>query len=195
MSWVGLFFGLLIFAFVVRVITGRERYRGRVGPPIWRWSEWKEQWGKLDARLDALDPIFYAAYSAIPAADEWLTSKQVLERVPPSVTRSDWKIRQAMAHLVKCGLAERCQVGKLIRYRFSDAVYGALSADEWLTSKEILGRVSRSVLRSNLSIQLAMAYLVKRGLAERQRERYRKIKVSTLWSDISVSAARGQGGR
>jgi hypothetical protein len=181
MSWVGVSFGLLIFGFFIRVITGYERGRGRVGPPVWQWSGWKGQWTKPQ-------PVSEALYSAL-SADEWLTSKQIFDKVPRSLVRWNWEVRSAMAGFVRRGFAERHQEGKLVRYLkkpdpVTEALYSALSADEWLTSQQIFDEVPRSLIRWKWHIRPWMAHLVRRGLAERHQVgkqiRYRKLSLEPL---------------
>jgi hypothetical protein len=181
MSWVVVPFGLLIFGFLIRVITGYERGSGRVGPPVWQWSEWKGQWTKPQ-------PVSEAVYSAL-SADEWLTSKQIFEKIPRSVVRWNWEVRSAMADFVRRGYAERHQERTLIRYRkkpdpITEALYNALPADEWVTSQRIFEKVPRSLIRWKWHVRPWVAHLVRRGLAERHQEgtqiRYRKLSLEPL---------------
>jgi hypothetical protein len=178
MSWVGFAFGLLFFGLIIRVITGYERRGGRVGPPVWQWSEWKGQWTKPQ-------PVSEAVYGAL-SADDWQTAQQIFEKVPRSIIRWKWTVRSAMSGMVRRGFAERHQKGKVIRYRkkpdpVSEAVYSALSSDEWLTAQQIFDKVPRSIIRWKWHTRPWMAHLVRRGLAERHQEgkviRYRKVQL------------------
>jgi hypothetical protein len=45
----------LVAVVALRVFTGQPRYEGRVGPPIWRWSEWKDHWQSRGSPLS--DPF------------------------------------------------------------------------------------------------------------------------------------------
>jgi hypothetical protein len=177
------FVGLFVFSMIMSVITGSSSRHGgkRLGPPIWQWSEWKGQWTKPDL-------VGEAVYSAL-SADEWLTSKQIFEKVSRSVVRRNWQVRSTMAGFVRRGCAERHQERTLIRYGkkpdpITEALYSALSADEWLTSKRIFEKVPRSVFRWRWQIRPWMAHLVTRGLAERHQERrqirYRKLSLEPL---------------
>lgn len=90
----------MLFMIGVTVLTGQGRHGKVIGPPIWRWAEWKAHF--RPGRSPLSDPL----YIALPP-NEWLTCDEIFNLVPRSVIGRHAEVPARIDGLVRRKLAER----------------------------------------------------------------------------------------
>jgi hypothetical protein len=91
---------IVIMALAMPFMLGTQRGGRTIGPPIWRWSQWRAHW--MPGKAPLADPL----YLALPA-NQWLTCDEIFARVPLAVIGKREEVRPRMERLVARRLAER----------------------------------------------------------------------------------------